>query len=163
MRRRQPAGRRRRPISARLLLGQHRADPGRIHPEAAKHLPGPALDLDHTEQDVLGLHVVFSLPVGQTHRPLQRSTSSLGEVELTVPVHGGRLAHRLGDLLPAGAGRDPDGDQGPGRPAVTLGEDAEQKMLCPDVVVPQPAGFSLSQIYRGPGLVAESLEHGMSR
>jgi hypothetical protein len=28
--------------------------------------------------------------------------------------------------------------------------------------VPQPAGFNLSQIDRLPGLVAESLEHGMS-
>jgi hypothetical protein len=106
--------------------------------------------------------VVLSLPVGQADRPLERSAGPFCEVELTVPFRRGRLAHRFGDLLPAGAGRDSYGDQGPGRPAVALSEDAEQKMLRPDVVMPQPAGFSLSQIYRSPGLVAESLEHGMS-
>jgi hypothetical protein len=46
---------------------------------------------------------------------------------------------------------------------LTFGEDAEQEMLRPDVVVAQAPGFNLSQIYRGSGLVAESLEHGMSR
>ena len=131
----------------------------RSAPSRIQDLGGHALAFaDQAEQDVLGAQVVVARVHGFPQRELQDLLGPWCERDGA----GRRRAAPADDvlhLLADGLQRDAHGLQRLGGEPLALGEQPQEEVLGPDVVVVEAAGFVLGQHHDPPGPIGEALEH----
>ena len=136
---------------------------GEVDGEATKYLPRRALDVEQAQEEVFNSDLFVGAAERESRRPLQRSSGPVGELQ----VGGIADCHRDGDcfchLVSAGVEGRTRGHQRPSGRAPTVGNDAEEKMLGPDVRMAEAPSLPLAKSDDPVGTVAESLEHGKNR
>ena len=153
------------PLGAgRLTLGAQQggrlnADLGRVDPEVGQDARGDALALaDQAQQQVLGADVVVVELAGLFEGELDHA---LGARVKTISCWTGLAApadDRL-DLLANLGQVDAERLEDFGRQALALGDDAEQDVLGPDVVVAEPLRLFLRQHDAAPRALGERFPH----